>query len=117
MSELSKVGKRGTIVIPAELRRRYGIEEGSLVIAEACDSGILLRRAIAVPIDEYRQQFLADLDRGYAALRENPVAWRQELAERHELNGTLMDGLDPDEIWTEDGDVVRPGDNLGVDHA
>jgi AbrB family looped-hinge helix DNA binding protein len=28
----SRVGKRGTVVIPAALRRRFGIEEGSLII-------------------------------------------------------------------------------------
>lgn len=33
-TEMSKVGKRGAVVIPASLRRRFGIKEGSLVIAE-----------------------------------------------------------------------------------
>ena len=36
----SKVGKRGTVVIPAALRRRFGIEEGPLVIAEDREEGI-----------------------------------------------------------------------------
>ena len=30
MAGLSKVGKRGTVMIPAELRQHFGIEEGSL---------------------------------------------------------------------------------------
>ena len=47
--ETSKVGKRGTLVIPATLRQRFGLKEGSLVIAEATPEGILLRPAIAVP--------------------------------------------------------------------
>ena len=29
-----KAGKRGAVVIPVHLRRRYGIEEGTLVVAE-----------------------------------------------------------------------------------
>ena len=45
----SRVGKRGTVVIPAALRRRFGIEEGSLVIAEDREEGILIRPAAAVP--------------------------------------------------------------------
>lgn len=49
MSETSKVGKRGTLVIPAKLRNRFGLKEGSLVIAEETPEGILLRPAIAVP--------------------------------------------------------------------
>jgi AbrB family looped-hinge helix DNA binding protein len=32
--ETSKVGKRGAIVVPARLRRKFGIEEGGLIIAE-----------------------------------------------------------------------------------
>lgn len=62
MSETSKVGKRGSIVIPAPLRRRYGIEEGSLVVAEETDAGILIRPAVALPVEIYddrrRAEFL-----------------------------------------------------------
>jgi AbrB family looped-hinge helix DNA binding protein len=49
VSETSKVGKRGTFVIPAKLRNRFGLKEGSLIIAEETPEGILLRPAIAVP--------------------------------------------------------------------
>lgn len=49
VSETSKVGKRGTLVIPAKLRNRFGLKEGSLVIAEETAEGILLRPAIAMP--------------------------------------------------------------------
>ncbi len=49
----SRVGKRGTVVIPAELRRRFGIEEGTLVVAEATEEGILIRPAVAVPVEVY----------------------------------------------------------------
>ncbi|HXT35558.1 MAG TPA: hypothetical protein VN837_08280 [Chloroflexota bacterium] len=37
-------------------------------------------------------------------MREDAMAWQAEVAERHLLDGTLLDGLDPNEIWTEDGD-------------
>lgn len=100
MTATSKVGKRGTVVIPVELRRRFGIEEGSLVIAEAQDGGVLIRPAVAAPADEYRAQFFAELDRAYESLREDPVAWEEEQTERRVLSGTLMDGLDLDEVWT-----------------
>ena len=58
----SRVGKRGTIVIPAALRRRFGIEEGALVIAEDREEGILISPAVAVPLESYtpkrRAEFL-----------------------------------------------------------
>jgi AbrB family looped-hinge helix DNA binding protein len=60
--EPSKVGKRGTVVIPAALRRRYGIEEGTYVVAEAREGGILIRPAVVVPVEVYtperKAQFL-----------------------------------------------------------
>ena len=49
----ARVGKRGAIVVPANLRRRFGIEEGSIVIAEEKDDGILIRPAIVVPVERY----------------------------------------------------------------
>jgi len=53
VKESSRVGRRGTLVIPARLRRLYGIEEGSEVIAEETPEGILIRPAVTVPIELY----------------------------------------------------------------
>ena len=47
MSEYTRVGKRGTIVLPAKLRRRYGFEEGTMIVAEEAPYGVLLRPAPA----------------------------------------------------------------------
>src|SRR5215204_4706309 len=56
----SRVGKRGTVVIPAALRRRFGIEEGSLVIVEDREEGILIRPAAAVPLESYTPERRAE---------------------------------------------------------
>src|SRR5437588_10507845 len=37
------LGKRGTNIVPAKLRKRYGIEEGTLVSTEAREDDVLLR--------------------------------------------------------------------------
>jgi AbrB family looped-hinge helix DNA binding protein len=55
-----KVGKRGTVVIPAPLRRRFGIEEGSLVVVEVRDDGILIRPAVAMPVEIYTPERRAE---------------------------------------------------------
>ena len=60
VSESSRVGKRGTLVIPAKLRRRFGIEEGSEVIAEETPEGILIRPAVTVPIELYTDERKAE---------------------------------------------------------
>ena len=52
-TETTKVGKRGAVVIPAELRRKYGFEEGSLVIAEGRPEGVLLRPVVTLPFEKY----------------------------------------------------------------
>lgn len=49
----SKVDKRGAVVIPAAFRRRFGIEEGSLVIAEEREDGILIRPAEISSVEIY----------------------------------------------------------------
>jgi AbrB family looped-hinge helix DNA binding protein len=58
----SKVGKRGTVVLPAELRRQFGMMEGAVVIAEAKKDGILLRPAVVKSFEVYtprrRAEFL-----------------------------------------------------------
>jgi AbrB family looped-hinge helix DNA binding protein len=56
----SKVGKHGTVVLPARLRRRFGIEEGSVVIAEPRDEGILIRPVGATPVEKYTAERRAE---------------------------------------------------------
>src|ERR1700679_1797464 len=56
----SRVGKRGAIVVPAKLRKRFGIEEGSIVIAEEKDDGILIRPAMVVPVERYSPERKAE---------------------------------------------------------
>jgi AbrB family looped-hinge helix DNA binding protein len=79
--EAARVGKRGAIVVPARLRKRFGIEEGSMVTAEEKDDGILIRPAVLVPVERYsperKAEFLlstattgADYRRARKAVRE-----------------------------------------------
>jgi AbrB family looped-hinge helix DNA binding protein len=56
----ARVGKRGAIVVPANLRRRFGLEEGSIVVAEETSDGILIRPAVVVPIERYTPERKAE---------------------------------------------------------
>ncbi len=58
--ESARVGKRGAIIVPARLRKRFGIEEGSMVVAEEKDDGILIRPAVLVPIERYSPERKAE---------------------------------------------------------
>jgi AbrB family looped-hinge helix DNA binding protein len=55
------IGRRGQTVIPAALRKRFGIEEGKLVIFEPTPEGILIRPAVALPVETYSPQRKAEL--------------------------------------------------------
>jgi AbrB family looped-hinge helix DNA binding protein len=89
LKETGRVGKRGSIVLPARLRRRFGIEEGSLVIAEEREDGILIRPAVALPIESYSAARKAEF------LLSNAVDakdYKQAVSEVRKL------GLDPEAI-------------------
>jgi AbrB family looped-hinge helix DNA binding protein len=60
LMEAAKVGKRGAIIVPAKLRKRFGIEEGSMVVAEERDGGILIRPAVIVPVERYTPERKAE---------------------------------------------------------
>jgi hypothetical protein len=62
-------------------------------------------------LDAYRRKlFYEQLNAGYAELRADPEAWAEHLAERKLWDTTLMDGLDSDEHWTEDGRCLSSED-------
>src|SRR5271154_4080517 len=50
-----------------------------------------------------REVFFEQMNAGYAELRADPQAWEEFEKDRKEWDGTLMDGLDADERWTQDG--------------
>ena len=58
-------------------------------------TGETMQAVLQRAIEEYRrQQFLDEVNAGYAALRKDARAWKQELAERRAWDVTLADGLD-----------------------
>jgi len=87
--ETSKIGKRGVFTIPAMMRKRFGMADGSLVIAEEREDGILLRPAIATPVELYSNERTAEFLLSSATDAEDYEAARQEV---------VAMGLDPERI-------------------
>jgi len=87
--EAAKVGKRGAIIVPARLRKRFGIEEGSIVTAEEKDDGILIRPAVIVPVERYTPERKAEF------LLSNAV---DEADYRRARKAVRKLGLDPDRV-------------------
>lgn len=53
MRETVKIGRRGTLVLPASVRRSYGFEEGATALIEEQDGAILIRPAVVLPVEVY----------------------------------------------------------------
>ena len=87
--ESAKVGKRGAVIVPAKLRKRFGIEEGSLVTAEAREDGILIRPAVIVPVERYSPERKAEF---LLSTATTPEDYRRARKEVKKL------GIDPDSI-------------------
>lgn len=52
---------------------------------------------LAEAVERFHDQFvIREMNAGYARLRADPDAWREELAERALWDATLMDGLEPE---------------------
>ena len=85
-------------------------EASHLVLKELAEqTGQTMMEILDKALDAYRRQvFLDAVNAGYAALRADPEAWAEHLAERKLWDATLMDGLDPEERWTEDGRRLNP---------
>ena len=58
--DITKIGKRGTVVIPAPLRKKYGFEEGSQLLVEALPDGVFLRPVVTLPVEIYTPERKAE---------------------------------------------------------
>lgn len=85
----ARVGKRGAIIVPAKLRKRFGIEEGTIVTAEEKEDGILIRPAVVIPVERYTAQRKAEF------LLSNAVDQEDYRSARRAVRKL---GLDPDAI-------------------
>ncbi len=86
--ETSKVGAQGTVTIPATLRARFGLEEGTVVIAEEREDGVLIRPASS-------EEELYTLEQQAQFLLSNAVD-AADYAQARDAVRSL--GLDPDTI-------------------
>lgn len=81
-TKCSRVGERGQVTIPKELRHRYGIRAGQEVLFEEHAAGLLLRRLVPEdPLRALRGRIReeVDVDR-YLADARGP-GWSKDLDE------------------------------------
>ena len=84
-----RIGTRGTVVIPANIRRNFRFEQGSLVIAETRPEGLLLRPVVALPVEIYTDERKAEFLLNNAVTSEDYASAVKEVRKM---------GLSPEEI-------------------
>jgi AbrB family looped-hinge helix DNA binding protein len=89
-----KMGKRGTIVLPAKLRKQFGLGDGSLLVTEAKDGEIRIRPAYV-----YEPQVWSPQEKAYFILINSMTKeeWDSNLPEVLKLgvNPARIEGLEP----------------------
>lgn len=62
-----------------------------------------IQEIIAEAVEEYRRKIIFEkANAAYEALRNDPSAWQEELEEHALWEGTLADGLQEEDDWTEE---------------
>ena len=89
MAEYIRVGKRGTVVIPADLRRQYGLCEGDMLAMEECSGGLLIKPVRAYETEVYTPRRTAEFMLNNAV---DAAEYDDAVAEVRAM------GLDPDSI-------------------
>jgi AbrB family looped-hinge helix DNA binding protein len=89
LKETGRIGQRGTFVIPASLRRRFGLEDGSEVVVEETAEGILLRPATTLAVEMYTPLRRAELLLSNAVGEDDYMKVREVVREM---------GVDPDSV-------------------
>jgi AbrB family looped-hinge helix DNA binding protein len=86
-----QIGKRGTIVIPAKMRKRYRLDEGGIMLMEEREDGILMRPMMTAPveIEVYTPERLAEFFLNNAMDKDDYLEARKEV---------VAMGIDPDSI-------------------
>ncbi|TPV94880.1 MAG: AbrB/MazE/SpoVT family DNA-binding domain-containing protein [Myxococcales bacterium FL481] len=89
--QATRVGKRGTVTIPKSVRDSIGIEEGSILVFEIRDEGVLVRPAITTPVkpEVYTSMRLAEFRLNNSVDEEDYQEARREVEKM---------GFDPDTV-------------------
>jgi AbrB family looped-hinge helix DNA binding protein len=56
MTSTIQINQRGTLTLPKKLRKRLGLEKGGVVVAEESKDGIILKPAVAFPVEIYSDE-------------------------------------------------------------
>jgi len=71
MKATVEMNSRGTITLPAKIRKALGLSANDILIAETTEEGLLLKPAVVLPVEIYTPERRAE----YAAEEEELDQW------------------------------------------
>lgn len=66
MADIAQLSRRGTITLPAAIRRRLGLTEGDVLTVALAGRSIVLTPAAVTPVERYSDERIAEFDRAAA---------------------------------------------------
>ena len=63
MTATMELGPKGGITLPKKMRDKFNLRDRSLISLEETPEGILIRPAVAFPIEMYSQERMQEFDR------------------------------------------------------
>jgi bifunctional DNA-binding transcriptional regulator/antitoxin component of YhaV-PrlF toxin-antitoxin module len=64
MTALITLNERGTVTLPAKLRKSAGLHARDVLMAEVTPLGILLRPTVTLPLEMYSEERIREFDQG-----------------------------------------------------
>lgn len=62
MTTLITLNERGSLTLPAKLRKSAGFQAKDLLMAEVTPAGILLRPTVTLPVEVYSEERIREFD-------------------------------------------------------
>ena len=87
--ETIKIGKRGAITIPVAIRQQYGFSEGTRILVQPTEQGVVLQQVTALPVEAYTPERKAEFLLNNAVTHEDYAEALEQIREM---------GLDPESI-------------------
>lgn len=84
MQRIAQLSRRGTLTLPAEIRRELGLEEGDVLAVTCSGRSIVLTPTVVTPVELYTDERIAEFDAASAMTEAEFAQARQLWEERRD---------------------------------
>lgn len=70
METIIRVNERGSLTLPKEIRKKFGLENGGQLILNEANNSILLTPGMMVPVEIYSDERISEFDNEEAKLKK-----------------------------------------------